>query len=194
MKEDYYDIRAQEFYDGSVGADVHELYKPFLEFLPGGGRILDAGCGSGRDTKAFLAMGYEVDAIDASAEMARMATSYSGVTVEHRRFEEITARYVYDGIWACASLLHVQRSSLVEAISGMTLALKESGYLYASFKYGSREREEDGRTFTDMDELAIEDLLEAVEALAPVSTWVTQDVRPGRSQSWMNIICQRIDR
>ena len=193
MKEDYYDIKAQEFYDNSVGANVSELYKPFLASIPVRGRILDAGCGSGRDTKAFFEMGYDVDAIDASAEMTRMATLFSGVAVEHKRFEELNALDVYDGIWACASLLHVQRSNLVEVLSKVGLALKQSGCLYASFKYGDGEREEDGRTFTDMDERGLDSVLSEIETLSLVSAWVTRDVRSSRNQSWLNIVCGRIE-
>jgi 2-polyprenyl-3-methyl-5-hydroxy-6-metoxy-1,4-benzoquinol methylase len=62
---DYYDDHADQFVRGTLAVDMAELYKPFLEHVPAGGRILDAGCGSGRDTRAFLAQGYEVVAMDA---------------------------------------------------------------------------------------------------------------------------------
>jgi SAM-dependent methyltransferase len=191
MKKDYYDIRAQEFYDNSVGANVSELYKPFLELLPIGGRILDAGCGSGRDTKAFLENGYKVDAMDASAEMVRMATSYAGVTVKHKRFEEVTERDVYDGIWACASLLHIPRTDLARVLSILSSALKGSGYLYASFKYGTEDREEGGRLFTDLDEMAVDSLLGSTAGLKLFLSWRTDDVRRDRKQSWINFIARK---
>ena len=71
------------------------------------GIILDFGCGSGRDTKAFLDAGFRVDATDGSAELCALASSYTGIRVRQMLFNELDAVDQYDGIWACASILHL---------------------------------------------------------------------------------------
>jgi hypothetical protein len=64
--------------------------------------------------------------------------------------------------------------------------------LYASFKYGSGEREHHGRRFTDLDEPGLAGLLDQVSGLEPVETWTTGDRRPGReSERWLNALLRR---
>ena len=109
---DYYDSHAEEFFSGTIDADMSECRARFLAYLPRGKKILDAGCGSGRDILAFLEAGYEVEAFDASAELCRIASQKTGVAVRKQRFEDLPGEEAYDGIWACASLLHVDRQDL----------------------------------------------------------------------------------
>ena len=79
----------------------------FLNKLQQGANILDFGCGSGRDTRFFLEKGYSVDAIDGSAELCRLASKNTGINVRHMFFSELNEIEKYDGIWACASILHM---------------------------------------------------------------------------------------
>ena len=79
---EYYDRNADQFVRDTVGVDVEALYEPFLERVPAGGKILDAGCGSGRDSKAFLDLGFQVVSLDASEEMVRRATQLTGLLAE----------------------------------------------------------------------------------------------------------------
>ena len=74
----FYDERAEEFRDQTVNVPMDHLYEPFLAHIPAGGRILDAGCGVGRDSKAFLARGYRVVSFDASEKMVAMTTQLTG--------------------------------------------------------------------------------------------------------------------
>ena len=98
MNDDYYQQNAQRFFDETVDVDMSAVYQPFLALLKPGARILDAGCGSGRDAKAFSERGYAVDAFDASAELAERAERLIGRPVEVMRFQELTAVEQYDGI------------------------------------------------------------------------------------------------
>jgi SAM-dependent methyltransferase len=188
VTQDYYDLNARDFFDASVDADMSELYRPFSVLMPERALILDAGCGSGRDTKAFLDMGFQVHAIDASAEMAAMASRYVGIEIDHIKFQELTAVGIYDGVWACASLLHVPLEELRSVLSSLLVTLKNGGYLYASFKYGSEERHNADRNFTDMNEQRLDDLLAQIDSVALESLWLSHDVRPGRSEAWINVI------
>ena len=90
MSTEYYNKNAQSFYDRSVSLEVDELYEPFLSRLEKGAHILDAGCGSGRDTKHFLELGYKVTAFDGSGEMAKLASALTGQDIKTRMFNEMS--------------------------------------------------------------------------------------------------------
>ena len=83
-----------------------------MKYLPLGAKILDLGCGSGRDTKYFLQKGYDVVAVDGSIEMVKLSTEFTGKQTLHLTFDEINFNEEFDGVWACASLLHVPRNKI----------------------------------------------------------------------------------
>lgn len=186
MNDDYYQQNAQRFYDDTVDVDMSALYAPFLAHLPPGARILDAGCGSGRDTKAFSERGYEVEAFDASPALATRARQLTGKSVEVMRFRELNTVEKYDGIWCCASLLHVPENELSDVMARLARALKPGGVWYLSFKYGRGERVKDGRRFTDMDEALLRKIVAGV-GVEIEKVWLTGDARPGReAERWLN--------
>ena len=186
---DYYNKNVQSFIDGTVSVDFTRIQNIFLELLPKDARILDFGCGSGRDTKYFLDCGYQVYAIDGSMELCRSASEYTGIHVKQMLFQELTEVEKYDGIWACASILHVKKAELPDIIRKMSLATKENGIIYVSFKYGDYEGERNGRYFTDMTEISMKELLAAFPELVVEKQWVTDDVRAGRGdERWLNMI------
>lgn len=194
MTIEYYNQNAQSFVDGTLNVDMDSLYTPFVELLPKQALILDAGCGSGRDTKAFLDMGYSVEAFDASLAMVNHATSYTGINVEKRTFHQVEANKKYDAIWACASLLHVPRNELLDVFTKLSVALKAGGIWYFSFKYGSEDRHKGGRSFTDMDEPSIQLLLDKLDNLVVINTWLTVDARPDREEKWLNVMVRKVDK
>ncbi|NKG29176.1 class I SAM-dependent methyltransferase [Erwinia rhapontici] len=192
MNNDYYQQHAERFFTETVTVDMSALYQPFVAHLKPGARILDAGCGSGRDAKAFHEMGYDVEAFDASAELVELARQHSGLPVEQKRFEDVTEVERYNGIWCCASLLHVPLAELPEVMSRLARALKPGGVWYLSFKYGSGEREKDGRVFTDMDEIKLNDLIADLENIVLLDTWITGDKRPERqNEKWLNSLLRK---
>ena len=199
----YYDENAIAFCEGTRNADMSETRGRFLQYLKPNALILDAGCGSGRDSKAFMESGYRVVALDGSKEMCRQASKYLGQEVQCRRFEEIDERNVYDGIWACASLLHVPHELLPKVIARLIAALVDGGVLYASFKYGGDnmkgEREAGGRYFTDLTEDGWKKVLEEAEEerkgsrLETVECFITGDVREGRGEEkWLNVVGRKV--
>lgn len=188
---DYYNKHAEKFTTSTFEVDMKSLYQPFLAELPEGARILDVGCGSGRDTLAFKNKGYQVDAIDYSEELVKKATQLTGIPVRLQSFYEIDADQAYDGIWACASLLHCERSRLTEVLEKMVQALKPNGVIYMSFKYGDSDRDQDGRQFTDLDENQAEALLEQFDNVQHIQQWVTLDQRPDRQEKWLNLLWKK---
>ena len=187
----YYQNHAQDFFDGTVNVDMTPLYEAFTQHLAHGARVLDAGCGSGRDAKAFHEMGYLVDAFDASSAMVELARQHTRLPVQLMSFSEIDGNALYDGIWCCASLLHVPSSELPSVMQKLANALKPGGVWYVSFKYGNGERVQGERRFTDMDEKGLRKLLCAVPGVEIGSPWITKDNRPGRDEIWLNGILRK---
>ena len=188
----YYDRNAGEFCRGTEDLDMLELYEEFLPHVPEGGRILDAGCGSGRDALFFKRQGYAVTAFDASPEIASNASQTLGDPVEVMDFLHVEAVSEFDGIWACASLLHVPTRDMDDVLHRLTRALKPGAVLYASFKYGSAEGCRDGRFFNDCDEAKLKDLLGRHPILSVEKLWRTNDSRPGRwDEVWLNAVARK---
>lgn len=191
MTMDYYSQHAETFFSGTVDVDMASLYQPFVAKLPAQGRVLDAGCGSGRDSKAFAGLGYDVDAFDASPEMVAMASQHSGLAVRQMRFAEVEAVSRYDGIWCCASLLHVPSAELPDALHRLARALKPGGIWYVSFKYGEGERAKEGRRFTDLNEAGLTALVESLAGVQIARMWKTEDKRPDRDETWLNALLSK---
>ena len=183
----YYNQNAADFVANTQSADMTSLYQKFLARLPSTGHILDLGCGSGRDTKYFMQQGYDVTAIDGTPALCQLAQEFTGQEVQCMTFDQIQWEDKFDGIWACASLLHLPKHELPPIFFKLATALKADGYLYASFKYGSFEGERNGRYFSDLTETGLSVAISA-SGLKITEQWLTEDVRPGRSETWLNTI------
>lgn len=188
MTIDYYQQNADEFFNGTIDVDMSNIYQHFTKGLPVNALILDAGCGSGRDSKAFIDMGFKVEAFDASSEMVKRASEYTGLNVKHAKFEDVNDIDKYDAIWCCASLLHVPEAELPSTLAKLTKTLKPSGIWYLSFKYGDTQREKSGRLFTDIDEERLAILVSSLPYIEIKNTWITEDNRPNRCERWLNAI------
>lgn len=189
---EYYNKNANNYFNSTVNANMSHIYTEFFKLLPPGGKILDAGCGSGRDSLYFLEKGYQVVAFDASAEIVKRSSQLIGQAVKLATFEEFQGDDVFDGIWACASLLHVQKNRMGAAIQNLADHLKPQGLFYMSFKYGDQDYEKEGRHFTCYREDSFSDLIFRVPFLAIVRMFKTVDVRPERpGEYWLNCFLKR---
>lgn len=188
----YYNLSAHAYAADTLNADVSKLYEFFLPRLPAHATILDLGCGPGRDSLHFLREGYRVQSIDGSPEFCKLASQLTGQAVLCRTFEDIDFTEEFDGIWACASILHVPSTRLPLVLENISRALKKGGHLYASFKYGTFEGDRNGRYFTDMTEETFEKLLASLNDLTIVETMITGDVREGREEEkWLNVLVRK---
>ncbi|MCM1496690.1 MAG: class I SAM-dependent methyltransferase [Bacteroides sp.] len=186
----YYNKNAKAFCDSTFHADMSICRNRFLHFLPKDKNItiLDAGCGSGRDSRYFLERGFSVEAMDASEKICEIATQNIGQKVQCMRFQDITYIERFDGIWACASLLHVSRAELPAVLHRLYQALQSQGILYASFKYGASETVRGERQFSDLQEDSGRELLVSA-GFSVLECFVTMDVRAERKgEKWLNII------
>lgn len=192
---EYYNSSARDFYNNTVNVELTTIQDYFLAKLKKGDFILDFGCGSGRDTKYFIEKGYQVEAIDGSMELCKLASEYTGIKVKNMFFQELSEVEKYDGIWACSSILHLPIEELREVMKRMAESLKTKGIIYTSFKYGTFAGERNGRFFTDMTEEAFADLMADIEDLSVETQWITSDARPGRGEEkWLNLILRKSQR
>lgn len=188
----YYNENAQSFASGTVSVKFTEVQDKFLEKLNPDAYILDFGCGAGRDTKYFLSRGYQIDAIDGSEQLCRIASKYTGIKVRQMLFQELDEKEKYDGIWACASILHLPKKQLREVLENMYAALKSEGWIYTSFKHGKFEGERNGRYFTDFTTDTFKEFIHDMHGLKIEEHWITGDARPGRGEEkWMNLLLQK---
>ena len=121
----------------------------FLSQLPGGGSVLDLGCGPGTWARHMVKAGFKVDAVDASAGMVEKASAIEGLNVWQASFDEIEAVARYDGIWANFSLLHAPRTEMSGHLARLKTALRPGGLLHLGLKQGTGEgRDTLGRFYT----------------------------------------------
>lgn len=189
---EYYNENAESFFSNTVDADMSLWRDKFESHITDGGRILDAGCGSGRDSRAFRQHGFSIVAFDASREMCRMASELLGQEVWQMRFDEVFFDEEFDGIWACASLLHVPEDELAGVLNKLHKALKPNGRIYVSFKYGNGMVSRGERVFTNHTEETLEVLLRDA-GYRIIESGITTDVRPGREEEkWINAIAGKM--
>ena len=187
----YYEKEYETFISETIDADTEVLRRRFLRLIPGNGDILDLGCGSGRDTKAFIDKGFTVDAIDGSMELCALASEYTGIDVKCMDFMQVECHEKYDAVWACASMLHIGSDMLPELINKLRSAIKPNGIWYMSFKYGDFEGERDGRFFVDMTSEKFRNIIDRLNGWSLVEEWDSEDVRRGKNVKWYNVIIRK---
>ena len=188
---DYYNKHAGQFVESTVSVDLSMTQDLFLSLIPKQGRVLDFGCGSGRDSRYFLDHGFETEALDGSQAMVEAARRLTGLPVRQMLFQDLNEKDRYDGIWACSSILHLPRTELKEVLEKMAEALHTGGVIYTSFKYSNFEGMRNERYFTDFTEQSFREFM-TVQSLSIEKEWITGDARPGRGdEKWLNLILRK---
>lgn len=189
-----YDPIARDYCEKTVSVDRIETRDRFVKFLREGDHILDAGCGSGCDTKAFLNMGFDVTAIDGSKEMVKFASSYTGWPIKHMMFEEMEFENEFDALWASYSLVHYGPLELKEMMYRFLKMLKNGGYWYLSFIYGENEKPKAIIPFYPKTESALQALLNHFPQLEVKEMWVTTGTRrDGNPSEFLHCIVQKVE-
>lgn len=185
----WYRDNAIQYAEETRNSLVLDALWEFLSRMKEGGTILDYGSGSGRDSAYFLDKGFSVDSLDGSAEMKAQAERLFGIKVKLSSFLSLEEKEKYDGIWAQASILHLEEHDLRVALTLIERALKRDGVFYSSFRKGEEDGYEKGRWYTNMTERRFLSFLPA--SLYVEKIWESQDVRPGVSRTWLSIICRK---
>lgn len=190
----YYDKNAELFYQRTINSDMSEYYKVFLANLgKPDAKILDMGCGVGRDTHHFESLGYVVTAIDGSQEMVKLANKITVNPAYLMLFKDMLFDNEFDGIWAAASLIHVPKCELKDVINRVHTALKRDGIFFSTYKHGAGEYTQEERTFFYMTEESIRAHLS--EGFKIIDIWKTRDntskIAHSPDQTWLNVIARR---
>lgn len=189
---EYYNKYAAKVFEDTVEQNMEEIRNGFLELLEEGDTILDLGCGSGRDSLAFYEAGFDVTPLDASEEMCKLAEIHTGLDVLQMTFEEMDFDSVFDGIWACASLVHVPKKELQDILGKITCALNDGGIFYMSVKKGDFEGFRGERYFSDYTAESAERAIVESGRLEPIRIWETDDVRSGHGETvWINVLARK---
>lgn len=190
---DYYNKNSEEYFNSTLNVDMTNTYKEFLKLVPEGGKILDLGCGSGRDSMNFMKLGYEVTAVDGSKELAKKASLLLGKEVIVSTFEELELKEKFHGIWACASLLHIKKEDLKIVLNNLYNNLEDNGVFYMSFKYGEKEYVDDkNRYFNCFTDESIIGFINENTKFNILDLYITED-KLGRVNEvkWVNLICNK---
>ena len=190
---DYYNKNSEEYFNSTLNVDMTNTYKPFLKLVPKDGKILDLGCGSGRDSMNFIKLGYEVTAVDGSKELAKKASALLGKEVIASTFEELELKEKFHGIWACASLLHIKREDLKIVLNNLYNNLEDNGVFYMSFKYGEKEYVDDkNRYFNCFTDESIISFINENTKYNILGLYITEDkLGKVNEVKWVNLICNR---
>jgi SAM-dependent methyltransferase len=189
---DYYNKYATVYFESTVNVDISDVRKQFEELLPEGGAVLDLGCGSGRDSLAFYEDEFDVTPLDGSAEMCALAEIHTDLEVLHMTFDELDFDEVFDGVWACASLLHVPEEDMPDILKKIGQALKPGGIFFVSVKEGDFEGSRNGRYFVDYSKNKLSELIEDTGVFEVKKVWRTDDVQGTMGDSkWLNLIAKK---
>lgn len=191
---EYYNKNAKQYCEQTIVGDLQENYNKFLKQIPSNSYILDFGCGSGRDSKYFIENGYKVKSIDGSIEMCKLASKYIGQNVECIKFEELNDIEMYDAIWACSSILHVEKEKLSNVLVKMIKALKTNGIIYTSFKRGAGHeiKEEKYYNYLTKEEMKniLDEISEDVKIIEYFET-LPSTKRKAEDTVWANFIIKK---
>ena len=193
ITNDYYTRHAAQFATETfnLSDSMQQLYNTFMHHL-NGNCILDLGCGSGRDSVHFANNGYNVVSLEKNASLAKIASENGARNVVCRDIFDYNPSQKFDGIWACASLLHIDLLSLSLIFTKCACMLNDGGVLYCSFKYGGFEGVRNGRYFVDMTESKLKSIIDQVGCLDLIEMRVSEDVRSDTRQRWLNAyLCRR---
>lgn len=189
---EYYNKYAAKIYEDTVDMDVSELLNQFLKELEEGDTILDLGCGSGRDSLVMYDMGYDVTPLDASEEMCKLAEIHTGLDVLLMSCEDMEFENVFDGIWACDSLIHVPKNEMPEILCRLCDALCPRGVLYLSVRKGEFEGFRGERYFCDYTMESLTAMVERTGLFEILKIWETEDARANHPDTmWVNMLARK---
>jgi SAM-dependent methyltransferase len=179
-------------YDRHVRALAREPgCREFASLLPKGARILDAGCGPGRDAVKFMRLGCRVIGVDSSPEMVALCRS-RGVDARLGTLQSLRFRGSFDAVWACASLIHVPKSHVEGTLMRLVGALKPGGYLYLTLWEGRGEGLlADGRFMSLYSHSGFKRLVGSLGQGKVVHSWRTPRAKAVYGLVWMGFLVRK---
>ena len=189
MMSNYYESNAERYAAETISADMSEQYQRFLPLLKKGAKILDVGSGSGRDVCYFQKQGYQATALEPSKNLCREIRKVFSGEIVCSDIQNYRPAERYDGIRACASLIHLQEEEVLQFFERIDRYLNDDGIVYISGKNGIQSgKAGDGRYFLEFTEHLVEKILTVNKQLKLEQLWYTEDVSGRRGFWWMNVI------
>lgn len=186
---EYYEINAKRYAEETFSVDMLEQYGRFLPLLKAQAGILDVGSGSGRDACYFLKKGYQVTALEPSKNLCREIQKVFPGKIVCSDIQSYQPEQRFDGIWACASFLHLQEKEVLGFFEKIDLYLNDNGVVYLSGKNGiSTGKAKDGRYFLEFTEQLVEKILLVNRQLKLAELWYTEDAGDRKGFRWLNVI------
>lgn len=187
----YYDNCASEYSDKTIHINMAEIRETFTKHLPKNGHILDLGCGSGRDSYAFLRLGFSVTALEPSLKLAQLASSYIGQNVLQKKAQDMSDQETYDGIWACASLVHIPEQEFTTTLQQLTRSLKPGGVIYISLKQTEQHWDDLGRFYNGISTQAVKDFFTTTGAMRILDLYDSPCKLDASRPLWQNLLAQK---
>jgi len=185
---EHYERNAQAFLEGTRDHDVSQNIAALLDAIEGTApfRILDLGCGPGRDLRTFKSLGHEPVGLDGSAHFVEMAQSWSGCTVWQQDFVALDLpAESFDGIFANASLFHVPSAVLPDVLSRLHAALRPRGVLFSSNPRGHNEEGWNGPRYGCYYDFETWSAVVTAAGFQPVTHYYRPTGLPREQQPWL---------
>ena len=192
---DHYNGRAEAFRQGTSDHDVTQNYQALLSALPEGTplKILDFGCGPGRDLVYFRNLGHEAIGLEGAENFCAMARQSSGCEVWQQNFLKLDLPAgFFDGIFANASLFHVPRQELPRVLRELHKALKDHGVLFSSNPRGREEGWHGERYGAYMEWEEYEKYLKDA-GFTPLKHYYRPHGQPREAQPWLAVVSRKTD-
>jgi SAM-dependent methyltransferase len=189
----HYERNAQAFWEGTRDHDVSQNIRALLSHLgPAPQRILDLGCGPGRDLRAFRELGHEAVGLDGSARFVEMARAHSGCEVLHQDFLALDLRAAsFDGVFANASLFHVPSREMPRVLGELCLALRPGGVLFSSNPHGRNEEGWNGSRYGTYLDLETWRGIVCAAGFLELEHYYRPPERPRAQQTWLATLWRR---
>lgn len=188
----YYNHNGEKYAAKTLNLQLSGQWTEFSTYIKPKGKILDIGCGSGRDMIKFQQLGFMTEGIEPSHAMAKIARQNSGSIVHEIPVEKMAFQNKFDGVWACASLLHVHEKNILPVIEIILNSLKINGYFYFSLKHGcGQTRHDDDRLFVYYNEHTIRKITDQLNYIKVVRIWTTEDSAKRPDDLWLNCIVKK---
>ena len=188
----YYNQNAEEYFKETINIDIENFHKKFISLLPNNAKIIDIGCGSGRDVKAFSEMGYNTIGLDIAENLSATAKQHLNIDIIYENMINWKSSEPFDGMWCCGSLLHLHDDELQSFLQNLKYNLKQDGIIFISVKEGiPTGTNKDGRYFHNYTQNEICNILNKA-GLEIIDIEITKDLLKRYNFQWLCIFARRV--